>query len=128
CCCSAQTQVERATALLRIAPKTSSVRGKHAAPSPAWQTLTVLRDWRASLVLQRVRLLTEAEAVLVNLPVAIRNALPATSRVLPQLVAFAEDRVSPGGLGPADPLKLERLATSLLDNHHTDPTDQGTRP
>ena len=126
----AKTDIEDAEAIARetLADPHLPPAGKHATPSPAWQTLTVLRDWRASLVLQRVRLLTEAEAVLVNLPVAIRNALPVTSRVLPQLVALAEDRVAPGGLGPADRLKLERLATSLLDNHHTDPTDQGTRP
>jgi len=89
--------------------------GKHAAPSPAWQTLTGLRDWRASLVLQRVRLHTEAEAVLVTLPVTIRDTLPATSRVLPQLVALADGHTAPGRLAPADRLKLERLATSLLD-------------
>ena len=78
----------------------------------------MLRDWRASLVLQRVRLLTEAEAVLVTLPVAIRDALPATSRVLPQLVALADGHVAPealAALAPADRLKLDRLATSLLD-------------
>jgi hypothetical protein len=85
--------------------------GKHATPSPAWQALTVLRDWRASLVLQRVRLLTEAEAVLVTLPVAIRDALPATSRVLPQLTALADGHARPAALAPADRLKLDRLAT-----------------
>ena len=57
----------------------------------------MLRDWRESLVLQRVRLLTEAEAVLVALPVTIRGALPATSRVLPQLKALAEGSVDLDG-------------------------------
>jgi hypothetical protein len=62
-----------------------------------------------------VRLLTEAEAVLVTLPVAIRDALPATSRVLPQLVTLADGHAAPCELAPADRLKLDRLATSLLD-------------
>jgi transposase len=89
--------------------------GKHSAPSPAWQALTVIRDWRASLVLQRVRLLTEAEAVLVTLPIAIRCALPSTSRVLPQLKMLAEGVISTGTLAPAERLKLDRLAASLTD-------------
>lgn len=63
--------------------------GKHRDPAPAWQTVTALRDWRRSLVLQRVRLLTEAEAVLVSLPVTVRATLPATNRVLPQINALA---------------------------------------
>ena len=51
-------------------------------PSPAWDTLRVLRSQRESLVLQRVRLLTEAEPVLCALPVEIRDQLPATSSVM----------------------------------------------
>jgi transposase len=113
----AKTDIEDAEAIARetLADPHLPPAGKHTTPSPAWQTLTVLRDWRASLVLQRVRLLTEAEAVLVTLPVAIRDALPSTSRVLPQLVALADGQVVPAALAPADRLKLDRLATSLLD-------------
>jgi len=67
-------------------------------------------------VLQRVRLLTEAEAVLVTLPVTIRDSLPSTSRVLPQLTALAE----PGAhahaeLAPADRMKLDRRGSTLDD-------------
>ena len=113
----AKTDIEDAEAIARetLADQHLPPAGKHATPSPAWQTLTVLRDWRASLVLQRVRLLTEAEAVLVTLPVTIRDALPATSRVLPQLVTLADGHAAPGELAPADQLKLDRLAASLLD-------------
>ncbi len=113
----AKTDIEDAEAIARetLADPHLPPAGKHATPNPAWQSLTVLRDWRASLVLQRVRLLTEAEAVLVTLPVAIRDALPSTSRVLPQLVALADGRVAPGALAAADRLKLDRLATSLGD-------------
>jgi len=113
----AKTDIEDAEAIARetLADPHLPPAGKHASPSPAWRTLTVLRDWRASLVLQRVRLLTEAEAVLVTLPIAIRDKLPATSRVLPQLVILAEVHVGTGELAPADRLKLERLATSLID-------------
>ncbi len=116
----AQTDIEDAEAIARetLADPHRPPAGKHTTPSPAWQTLTALRDWCASLVLHRVRLLTEAEAVLVTLPVAIRDALPATSRVLPRLVALAEGHVVPAALAPADRLKLDRLATSLLDITH----------
>src|SRR3954469_6667126 len=114
-----------------VAPRPTSRTPK---PSPArrWPTRPCLRPGStppparpgrrspccatgASLVLQRVRLLTEAEAVLVTLPVAVRDALPATSRVLPQLTALADGHVRPAALAPADQLKLDRLATSLLD-------------
>src|SRR6478752_6174464 len=92
----AKTDIEDAEAIARetLADPHLPPAGKHTTPRPAWQTLTVLRDWRASLVLQRVRLLTEAEAV---------------------LVALADGQVAPGELARADRLKLERLATSLLD-------------
>jgi transposase len=113
----AKTDLEDAEAIARetLADPHLPPAGKHTAPSPAWQTLTALRDWRASLVMQRVRLLTEAEAVLVTLPIAIRDALPATSRVLPQLTALTDGHPVPAALAPADQLKLDRLATSLLD-------------
>jgi hypothetical protein len=83
----AKTDAEDAEAIARetLSDPGLPPAGKHSAPSPAWQTLTVIRDWRASLILQRVRLLTESEAVLVTLPLSIRGMLPSTSRVLPQL-------------------------------------------
>ena len=74
-----------------------------------------IRDGIALAMENRFRLLTEAEAVLVTLPVAIRDTLPATSRVLPQLVTLADGHVASRRARPADRLKLERLATSLLD-------------
>lgn len=113
----AKTDIEDAEAIARetLADPHLPPAGKRATPSPAWQTLTVIRGWRASLVRQRVRLLTEAEAVLVTLPVSIRDALPATSRVLPQLVALGEGLTTVGALAPADRLKLDWLAASLLD-------------
>jgi Transposase and inactivated derivatives len=113
----AKTDAEDAEAIARetLSDPQLPPAGKHSAPSPAWQTLTVIRDWRASLVLQRVRLLTESEAVLVTLPISIRCALPSTSRVLPQLQALADGVAHPGPLGPAERLKLDRLAASLTD-------------
>lgn len=113
----AKTDIEDAEAIARetLADPHLPPAGKHTTPSPAWQTLTVIRDWRASLVLQRVRLLTESEAVLVTLPVAIRDELPSTSRVLPQLVALTAELTTTDALGAADRLKLDRLAASLLD-------------
>ena len=48
--------------------------GKHATdPAAAWEALHTVRTWRESLVLQRVRHLTEAEPVLTSLPIAIRD-------------------------------------------------------
>ncbi len=113
----AKTDAEDAEAIARetLSDPDLPPAGKHSAPSPAWQTLTVIRDWRASLVLQRVRLLTESEAVLVTLPISIRCALPSTSRVLPQLQALAHDLTHTDQLGPAERLKLDRLAASLTD-------------
>jgi len=113
----AKTDVEDAEAIARetLADPQLPPAGKHATPSPAWQTLTVIRDWRASLVLQRVRLLTEAEAVLVTLPVSIRDALPSTSRVLPQLTVLDDVVVARAQLATADQVKLDRLAASLVD-------------
>jgi hypothetical protein len=59
----------------------------------------------------------EAEAVLVTLPIAVRNALPSTSRVLPQLKALHDDDTitATAELDTADNIKLERLSASLAD-------------
>jgi transposase len=108
----AKTDVEDAEAIARETLSDPGLPpvGKHAAPSPAWEALVVIRDWRESLVLQRVRLLTEAEPVLVSLPVPVREQLPATSRVgaaLARLAAVAP--VLPEVTG-ADRIKLARLA------------------
>jgi len=108
----AKTDIEDAEAIARetLSDPGLPPAGKHAAPSPAWEALVVIRDWRESLVLQRVRLLTEAEPVLVSLPVSVREQLPATSRVraaLRRLAALAP--VLPGVTG-ADQIKLARLA------------------
>jgi transposase len=89
--------------------------GKRRTPDVDWEALGAVRNWRESLVLQRVRLLTEAEAVLVILPVAVRSALPATSRVLPQLKALDDGRIDINGLSLADQIKVERLLASLTD-------------
>jgi hypothetical protein len=83
--------------------------------SISWEALGAVRNWRESLVLQRVRLLTEAEAVLVVLPVAVRATLPVTGRVLPQLKTLAEGSVDLNGLGLADQIKIDRLVASLTD-------------
>jgi len=99
--------------------------GKHAARSPAWEPLVVIRDWRESLVLQRLRLLTEAEPVLVSLPLSVREQLPATSRIraaLRRLTALAP--VMPETTC-ADRIELARLAviqtaTSAIDGQIKD--------
>jgi transposase len=75
----------------------------------------VVRDWRESLVLQRVRLLTEAEPVLLSLPLALREQLPSTSRVLASLNRLTELENVDAGLSAGDRLKLDRLAASRAD-------------
>lgn len=113
----AKTDNEDAEAIARetLAHPDLPPAGKRHTPDPDWEALGAVRNWRESLVLQRVRLLTEAEAVLVMLPVAIRTMLPQTSRVLPQLTALAGDSIVADGLSIADQIKLDRLAASLTD-------------
>ena len=113
----AKTDVEDAEAIARetLADPQLPPAGKHRAPNLAWQTLTAIRDWRGSLVLQRVRLLTEAEAVLISLPIAVRGGLPSTSRVLPQLRALNSGTIPTADLSIADQIKLQRLDASLTD-------------
>ena len=87
---------------------------KHVADPPAaWEALHTIRTWRESLVLQRVRLLTEAEAVLTSLPIAIRDQLPATSKVMAAMTALATIEIDHAALTPADRLKLARLRATL---------------
>jgi transposase len=89
--------------------------GKNHAPPSAADELAVVRDWRESLVLQRVRLLTEAEAVLVSLPLQLREQLPPSSRVQASLDRLAQlDDIGPD-LGAADRVKLDRLAQARAD-------------
>ena len=87
---------------------------KHVADPPAaWEALHTIRTWRESLVLQRVRLLTEAEPVLTSLPIAIRDQLPATSKVMAAMTALATIEIDHAALTPADRLKLARLRATL---------------
>jgi transposase len=113
----AKTDSEDAEAIARetLAHPDLPPAGKRQTPDPDWEALAAIRNWRESLVLQRVRLLTEAEAVLVGLPLPVRAELPATSRVLPQLKALAEGSIDLDGLGLADRVKIDRLAASLTD-------------
>jgi transposase len=113
----AKTDIEDAEAIARetLADPDLPPAGKQTAPDPVWEQLVVISEWRSSLIQQRVRLLTEAEAVLVSLPVGVRSTLPSTSRVLPQLTALADGVATDEALEPADRLKIERLLGSLTD-------------
>lgn len=85
---------------------------KHAQPpSQAWETLRVLRSQRESLVLQRIRLLNEAEPVLCALPIEVRDQLPATSRVMAALRAIPTLDLE--GLGRADTARAAWLRSTL---------------
>lgn len=113
----AKTDLEDAEAVARetLAHSDLPPAGKSRTPDPARAQLAAVRDWRSSLVLQRVRLLTEAEAVLVSLPLQVRHALATTSRVLPQLQALAAMTDLREQLGGVDQIKLDRLTASLTD-------------
>lgn len=113
----AKTDIEDAEAIARetLADPHLPPAGKHAAPDAAWDELTAIHDWRSSLVLQRTRQLTEAEAVLVALPVDIRAELPATSRVLPQLEALQTIADRRPKMASAALIHLDRLAAALTD-------------
>ncbi len=113
----AKTDSEDAEAIARetLAHPDLPPAGKRARPHPDWEALAAIGNWRESLVLQRVRLLTEAEAVLVMLPVTVRAGLPNTSRVLPQLTALTNGSVDLDGLSIADQITRDRLAASLSD-------------
>lgn len=110
----AKTDITDAQAIAAetLADPTLPPAGKHqGAASPAWETLRVLRSQRESLVLQRVRLLNEAEPVLCALPIEIRDQLPPTSRVLAALktirtLAFSD-------LSRADTARVSWLCSSL---------------
>jgi len=114
----AKSDIDDAEAIARetLADANLPPAGKRQYRDHGWETLTTIRSWRSSLVQQRVRLLTEAEAVLTALPLRVREALPETSRVLPRLQAL---QAATAGLGShlttADEVKLERLYASLTD-------------
>ncbi|MEV6213091.1 IS110 family transposase [Kitasatospora sp. NPDC051914] len=113
----AKTDIEDAEAIARetLADPRLPPAGKHAAPEAAWEELTAVHDWRDSLILQRVRHLTEAEAVLVSLPLSIRSLLPSTSRVLPQLETLEVFADQWDGLATVDQVRLDRLQAALDD-------------
>ncbi|MGW4825718.1 IS110 family transposase [Streptomyces sp. NPDC004227] len=112
----AKTDIEDAEAIARetLADPRLPPAGEHAAPQAAWEELTAVHDWRNSLILQRVRHLTEAEAVLVSLPLSIRSQLPSTSRVLPQL-EMLESCAGDWDVDAVDQVRLGRLQAALDD-------------
>lgn len=112
-----KTDIEDAEAIARetLAEADLPPAGKGNAPPPAADQLAAVRDWRESLVLQRVRLLNEAEAVLVSLPLQLREQLPASSRVSASLDRLARLEDIRPDLGAADRVKLDRLAQTRAD-------------
>ena len=92
-------------------PGLPPARKHHDDPQDAWQVLQVLRARRESLVLQRVRHLTEAEAVLCALPIGIRDQLPQTSRVIAALRGLHALPVQ--DLPRADQARIQWLTATL---------------
>jgi transposase len=113
----AKTDHEDAEAIARetLADSALPPAGKHSAPPASWDAMVAIHGWRESLVLQRVRLLTEAEAVLVSLPLSVRAQLPATSRVRAALKRLATLDPDLSELSTADRIKLSRLTWTLAE-------------
>lgn len=113
----AKTDHEDAEAIARetLSDPALPPAGKHSVPPSSWDALVALHSWRESLVLQRVRLLTEAEPVLVSLPLSVRAQLPATSRVRAALKRVATLDPDPAELSAADRIKLSRLTWTLAE-------------
>jgi transposase len=74
-----------------------------------------VRRRRKSLINQRVRLLNEAEAVLVGLPLTVRAVLPPTSRVRPRLRALDRGVASSIQVTAADRVNLAWLVEAAGD-------------
>jgi transposase len=113
----AKTDIEDAEAVARetLSDLHLPPAGKHFAPNAVWDELTAIHGWRSSLVLQRVRQLTEAEAVLVALPMGIWAQLPSTSRVLPQLEALEAITAQLPEVSSASLIHINRLLAALDD-------------
>jgi len=86
--------------------------GKQRRPDPGWDGLVAVRSRRKSLINQRVRLLNEAEAVLVGLLLAV---LPPTSRVRPRLRALDRGAASSIQVAAADRVNLAWLVEAAGD-------------
>jgi transposase len=89
--------------------------GKQRRPDPCWDELVAVRSRRKSLINQRVRLLNEAEAVLVRLPLTVRAVLPPTSRVRPRLRALDRGAASSIQVAAADRVNLAWLVEAAGD-------------
>jgi transposase len=113
----AKTDTEDAEAIARetLSDPGLPPAGKHATPPASWDTPVAIRDRRESLVLQRKRLLNEAEPVLVSLPLPVREQLPTNSRVRSALKRLSTLGPTLTGLDAADRIKLARLAATLTE-------------
>lgn len=87
---------------------------------PDWDELVAVRNRRKSLLTQRVRLLNEAEAVLVALPLSLRALLPATSHVRPRLRTLCEGTAEALKLSAADRVNLAWLTDTAADIERLD--------
>jgi transposase len=112
-----KTDREDAEAIARetLAEPNLPPAGKQRRPDPDWEELVAVGNRRKSLIGQRVRLLNEAEAVLTGLPLPVRAALPATSRVRPRLRALQRGMASTIQVAAADRVNLAWLIEAAGD-------------
>jgi transposase len=96
----------------RVMPKAFKRAGEQPAePDPLHEQLMLWTRQRNSIKTSRQHLLNEAETLLAELPLELREQLPASSAVRPRLRALAARR-----LRPRDPVLALRLRL-LLDRH-----------
>jgi transposase len=97
--------------------------GGEVGPDRDREQLALLHKARKSLLKSRQHLLNEAESLLVELPLEIREQLPDVTDVRPRLRALA--RLEPMADDPVDELRLELLATHTTDIERLDAREKG---
>ena len=90
-----------------LLPKAFKRAGSTAGPDPQREQLMLCQRQRRSLLTSRQHLLNEAETLLAELPLELREQLPETKAVRPRLAALARRRWRPSD--PAVALRLRLL-------------------
>jgi transposase len=121
-------RIARETLAHPLMPKAFKRAGQDAGPDQQSELLAVWWTARCSVVKRRQHLLTESEAVLRELPLALVERLPTTSRVRPRLVALrdltARRRLAPPAAARVHVLASYRAQIAALDQQERQITCQ----
>lgn len=107
-------RIARETLAHPLLPRAFKAAAKQAAPDPSRELLCVWHNYRRSLVKQRQQLLCEAEFLLADLPLELREQLPATRKVRPRLIALGRRNRRTRWDAPT------ALRLRLLDDHRAE--------